>query len=87
MNLHQHAKIQSHFPNFWGKKFFPENLALSCTTSYGFLAPGQNLEKNLMIQFQENDWTDRSTERRMEGCTDPILWDPSGYRRGYKKEP
>ena len=40
-----------------------------------------------MIQFQENDWTDRSTERRMEGCTDPILWDPSGYRRGSKKNP
>ena len=40
-----------------------------------------------MIQFPENDWTDRSTERRMEGCTDPTLWDPSGYRRGFKKEP
>ena len=28
------------------KNFFPENLALSCTTSYRFLAPCQNLEKN-----------------------------------------
>ena len=34
-----------HFPNFEGKKNFSENLALSHTTSYGFLAPCQNLEK------------------------------------------
>ena len=34
-----------HFPKFWGKNNFPENLAMSCTTSYGFLAPSQNLEK------------------------------------------
>ena len=27
------------------KKFFPKNPALSRTTSYGFLAPCQNLEK------------------------------------------
>ena len=35
----------SHF-TFWGKKIFPENLALSCTTLYRLLAPCQNLEKN-----------------------------------------
>ena len=35
-----------HFPNFGGKKiFFLENPALSHTTTYGFLAPCQNLEK------------------------------------------
>ena len=33
------------FPIFGAKKFFPENLALSSTTSYRFLAPCQNLEK------------------------------------------
>ena len=26
------------FPNFGAKLFFPENLVLPCTTSYGFLA-------------------------------------------------
>ena len=35
----------AHFPNFWGKKFFTENPALSRTTSYGFLPSCQNLEK------------------------------------------
>ena len=33
------------FPIFGAKKNFLKNLALSCTTSYGFLAPCQNLEK------------------------------------------
>ena len=56
-----------HFPNFGGKKIFPENPALPRTTLYEFLAPCQNLEK-LMIQFQENAWTDGRTE----GRTDPI---------------
>ena len=40
-------------PIFWVKNFFLENPALSRTTSYGFLASCQNLEK-LMLQFQEN---------------------------------
>ena len=35
----------THFPKFWGKKIFLAYMALSCTTSYGFLAPCQNLEK------------------------------------------
>ena len=34
------------FPLFWGKKVFPENLALSRTTSQGFLATCQNSEKS-----------------------------------------
>ena len=50
-----------HFPNFWGKKIFLENPALSGTTSYGFLAPCQNLKK-LMIQFKENARTDGRKE-------------------------
>ena len=37
--------------------------------------------ENLMIQFQENTWADD----RMEGWTDPISWDPTGYRRGSNK--
>ena len=36
----------AHFPNFLGKIFFLENLALSHTKSYGFLALCQNLGKN-----------------------------------------
>ena len=45
-------------------KIFLENLALSCTTSYGFLAPCQNLEKvNDTIQRKcpdrrKNEWKD-----------------------------
>ena len=53
------------FSNFWGKTFSPENLALSHTTTYSFLAPCQNL-----IQFQENTWTGRRMDRRMEGLKD-----------------
>ena len=55
----------THFPHFWGKKFFLQNLALSGTTSYGFLAPCQNLEKvNNTIQRKcpdrrKDGWTDR----------------------------
>ena len=47
------------------KKVFAENLSLSCTTSYGFLAPCQNLENTM--QFQENLRTDKWTEEWMEG--------------------
>ena len=34
------------FPYFGGKNFYWKDPALSCTTSYGFLAPCQNLQKN-----------------------------------------
>ena len=37
--------------------------------------PHPKIQKKLMIQFQENI----PTEGRMEGQTDPILQDPSGY--------
>ena len=53
------------------KEIFPENLALPCTTSHGFLAPCQNLEKT-------NDTIRRKlpdrgrTEGQMEGRADPI---------------
>ena len=53
------------FSQFWGqKKFFLENLALSCTTSYGVLAPYQNLEKT-------NDIIPRKhLDRRIDERTD-----------------
>ena len=64
------------------KNFFLENPAHSRTTSYGFLAPCQNLEKtNDTIPRKRPDrQKDRRTEERMEeqtegqteGRTDPI---------------
>ena len=49
------------------KKIFLENLAVSRTTSYGFLPPCQNLEKvNDTIQTKHPG-------RPTEGQTDPIL--------------
>ena len=59
------------FPIFGAKKIFLENPALSRTTSYGFLAPCQNLEKVNDI-FQRKR-LDRRTEGRMERRTDSIL--------------
>ena len=53
------------FSHFWGKIFFPENLALSRTTSYGILAPFQNLEKaNDIIPTKHPDrWKDSRIDR------------------------
>ena len=50
---------------FGAKKIFLKNLSLSCTTSYGFLAPCQNLEKvNDTIQTKRLDrWKIRRTDR------------------------
>ena len=45
-----------------------ENLALLHTISYGFLTPCQNLEK-VMIQFQENAWTEGQKDGRKDGKT------------------
>ena len=54
------AHFGSIFPIFGTKKIFLENPALSHTTSYGFLAPSQNLEKlNDTIQRKRLDrWKD-----------------------------
>ena len=58
------AHFGSIFPIFGAKKIFLENPALSRTTSYGFLAPRQNLEKvNDTIQIKHLD-------RRTEGQTE-----------------
>ena len=54
-----------HFPNFWGKNFFPENPALSRTTSYEFLAPCQNLEKTNDAILRKRP--DRQKDRRTDG--------------------
>ena len=58
----QKVLFLANFPNFWGKKFFLENPALSCTT--GFLVSCQNLEKT-------NDTIPRKRlDRRAEGQKD-----------------
>ena len=63
----QKALFLVHFPNFGGKIFFPENPALSCTTSYGFLAPCQNLVKiNDVIPRRCPDRQDGRTYRRID---------------------
>ena len=52
------------FPIFWAKNFFLENLALSRTTSYGFLVSCQNLEKT------NNTIPRKRLDRRTEGQKD-----------------
>ena len=54
--------------HFWGKKIFLENLALSCTTPYGFVAPCQNLEK-VNDTITENAQRDRWKDGRKDGQT------------------
>ena len=56
------------FPNLGAKNVFPENPALSRTTSYGFLALCQNSEKTI-IQLQENIWTEGRTKGRTDSMT------------------
>ena len=65
------AHFWSIFPIFGAQNFFLENPAPSHTTSYGFLAPCQNLEKvNYTIQRKLPD-------RRKDGRTDrPYLIGP-----------
>ena len=62
------------------KKTFLENPALSNTTSYGFVAPWQNLEKT-------NDIIPRKSpnEQKDEGRAEPILQDSSGHCHGSNK--
>ena len=60
------ANFWTIFPIFGVKTFFLENLALSSTTSYEFLAPCQNLKET-------NDTIPRKRlDRRTEGQSDPI---------------
>ena len=58
------AHFGSTFLIFGSKKNFQENPALSCKTSYGFLAPCQNLEKANTIQRKRPDrWKDGRADR------------------------
>ena len=65
MNKFSNKLKKPFFPNFLEKKNFLENPTLSCTISYGFLAPCQDLM--LMIQFKENVLTDRRMEGQKDG--------------------
>ena len=57
------ARFWHIFPIFGAKKIFLENPTLSCTTSYGFLTPCQNLQK-------VNDAIQRKClDRRKDGRT------------------
>ena len=60
------ALFWSIFPILGQKKFFLVSLALSRTTSYGFLAPWQNLEKT-NDKFQENARKKEERRRKTEG--------------------
>ena len=55
--------FEANFTNFWGKKVFPKNPALPCTTSCGFLSPCQNSQKN-------NDPISTKIDRRKDGRMD-----------------
>ena len=62
------AHFGSIYPIFGAKKIFVENPALAHTTSNGFLAPCQNLEKvNDTLQGKRPDRRKvRRTDRRMD---------------------
>ena len=70
--IFQKTLFLAHFPNFWDKKLFLENPALSCTTSYGFLAPYQNLEKtyDTIPKKHLDRRKGRQKERRKDGQKD-----------------
>ena len=72
------AHFGSIFPIFGANKIFLENPALSRTTSYGFLATCQNLEK-------VNDTIQRKCpDRRKDGRTDLFYRTPTATARGSK---
>ena len=72
--------LLAYFPNFAARKIFLENPALSRTTSYGFLASCQNLEKT-------NDTIPRKRpDRRTDGRTDrPYFIGPFRLPPGVQK--
>ena len=55
--------FEVNFTIFWGKKVFPKNPALPCTTSCGFLSPCQNSQKN-------NDPISTKMDRKKDGRMD-----------------
>ena len=61
-------------PLFLGaKKCFPKKSGMHNLIRFSSTMP--EIQRNLMIQFQENN----PTNSRMERWIDPISWDPSGY--------
>ena len=78
----------AHFrSNFYilGVKIFLGNLALSCTTSYGFLAPCQNLEKT--NDAIPRKCPERWKDGRRDGRTDtPYFIGPFLLLPGVQKE-
>ena len=50
------ARFRFFSPFFWAKRFLSKSPPLLHTTSYDFLTPCQNLEKN--NQLLKNGWTD-----------------------------
>ena len=77
--------IFSSFFQFSSKKIFPENPPLPHTTSYGFLAASQNLEKaNDAIPRKRPD---RRTDGRMDRRTDrPYFIAPFRLKPGHRKK-
>ena len=72
------GKFLAHFPNFWSKKRFFQKFQLCHAQLHKSVYYHAKIQGNQIIQFQENSQTDCRTE----GRTDPISYDPSGYRRG-----
>ena len=79
-NILKKTRFWPIFPIFGAKKNFLKNLALSRTTSYGFLASCQNLEKT-------NDTIPRKhPDRRNDGRTDsPYFIGPFRLPPGVQK--
>ena len=60
------------FPNFWSKNIFSTKLS---SVTHKFIWVSNTMPKfgkKLMMQFQENAWTDRRTEGWSEGQAEPI---------------
>ena len=71
----------AHFPNFSGNESFSQKLRLCHVQLHKGFQHHAKIQRNLIIEFEENTWTDGSTEER----TDPIALDPSSYHRGSNK--
>ena len=75
------GQFLAHFPNFWRKKSLFQKHQLCHAQPHKCVYHHAKIQRNLMIQFQENTRTDS----RMEGRTDPISQDLSSYCRGSNK--
>ena len=81
----------AHFPHLWGKKNFFQKIWLCHSQLHMGFQHHAKIQSKLMTQFKENDRTDTQKDgqkdKRIEGRTDPILQDPSGYGwRSNKKQ-